>query len=149
LKAGVAQHYIGHNPAGGAMVIILLLFLTATTASGLKLYAIEENKGPFSLMKQQFNLLPSGVTTISMAKAQLVNNAPDDDDISNNNPLENNENDQNEEFWEDFHEICANFTLLLVLIHVGGVAISSWIDKENLVKAMITGKKEIDDDFCQ
>jgi len=33
-------------------------------------------------------------------------------------------------------------TLLLVLIHVGGVVISSFIEGENLARAMITGRKK-------
>jgi cytochrome b len=38
LIAPKPQHYIDHNPAGGAMVIALLLYLSITTQSGMKLY---------------------------------------------------------------------------------------------------------------
>lgn len=37
LIARKPQHYIGHNPAGGIMVIALLLSLTGTTLTDLKL----------------------------------------------------------------------------------------------------------------
>jgi cytochrome b len=45
------------------------------------------------------------------------------------------------DWMEDAHEFFANFTLLMVLIHVSGVAISSFLEGENLVKAMVTGRK--------
>lgn len=45
------------------------------------------------------------------------------------------------EWMEEVHEFFANFTMLLVLAHVSGVLISSLLEGENLVKAMITGNK--------
>ena len=49
------------------------------------------------------------------------------------------------EWMEEVHEFFANFTLLLVFAHVGGVIVSSLLEGENLVKAMITGRKKYRD----
>jgi len=48
----------------------------------------------------------------------------------------------NGDTMEEIHEFFANFTLLLVFLHVGGVVVSSLLEGENLVKAMITGRKK-------
>ncbi|MBK1717028.1 cytochrome b/b6 domain-containing protein [Thiocystis violacea] len=45
-----AQRYLGHNPAAGAMVVILLLAVTATGLSGLALYGAQESAGPWASM---------------------------------------------------------------------------------------------------
>ncbi|VAW53284.1 Cytochrome b [hydrothermal vent metagenome] len=117
-------HYTGHNPAGGWMVVALLISLFFTTISGLQLYAVEENAGPFSSINTEIQFISTAYADSDVHKSQ-------------------GENDD-EEFWEEIHEFFANFTLLLILIHIAGVFVSGKLHNENLVKAMIKGYKETD-----
>ena len=51
LKSILFQHpkrYLGHNPAGGAMVIALLASLLLTTVSGIAIYGAGESAGPLA-----------------------------------------------------------------------------------------------------
>jgi len=101
---GQAERHIGHNPAGGAMIIALLLCLLITTGSGMALYGAEQWQGPLAgLMRHT-----------SEAWIEVI---------------------------EETHEWFANFTLVLVIIHVLGVLWESWLHKENLVGAMFSGRK--------
>ena len=45
------------------------------------------------------------------------------------------------EVWEELHEGFGALSLLLLLGHVGGVLVSSALHQENLVGAMLTGRK--------
>ncbi len=122
--AGTPKHYLGHNPLGGLMVVALLLMLTITTFSGMKLYAVEEGKGPFAASTQ-----------LNLNMINTANAAEDDDE----NPEENDNGD--EELWEEIHELSVNVMLLLIMVHIVGVAVTSKLHHEGLVKAMITGYK--------
>lgn len=90
ILTGREPRYIGHNPAGGAMVVALIVTMTATGLSGW-------------------------MTTLDA-------------------------------FWglkwvEEMHEILANFMIFLVSLHVAGVLLASLRHRENLVRAMFTGRK--------
>lgn len=120
-----AKRYIGHNPAGGAMVVALLISLSLATLSGMKLLAVEENEGPFAAIQIE-NISPVAVAM-----------ADEDED-------EEHDGGKEESVWEEVHEFFVNFTLLLVLLHLAGVAVSSFAHGENLPRAMVTGKKRQD-----
>ena len=42
---------------------------------------------------------------------------------------------------EELHEVASNGMMAVVVIHIAGVIVSSWLHRENLVRAMITGWK--------
>lgn len=46
LCKGNAKRYIGHNPAGALMIVIMLLFLLLTTVSGFAVYGADQQAGP-------------------------------------------------------------------------------------------------------
>ncbi|MBK1717252.1 cytochrome b/b6 domain-containing protein [Thiocystis violacea] len=48
MLTGHAPRYLGHNPAGGIMVVVVLLAVTTTGVSGLMLYGAQEFAGPLA-----------------------------------------------------------------------------------------------------
>lgn len=85
-----AKRYLGHNPAGGAMVIALIITLSIVSATGY-----------MATMDAFWGL----------------------------------------DWVEELHEATANLSLLLIGLHIAGVLYSSFEHGENLIKAMITGRK--------
>jgi len=96
-----AKRYLGHNPAGAAMIVLLLISLLLTTVSGFAVYGADQSAGPLAFI------------------------GPD-----------------NEKLWEEVHELFANLSLFLVIVHILGVAVESFIHKENLARAMVHGNKK-------
>lgn len=130
LAAGNAPRFIGHNPAGGAMAIALLVALAVTAGSGMMVYAIEENAGPLAGFAA-IDDTPAGPALVPQARAH-----DKDDDHHSEGPSE-----AQEEFWEELHELSANTTLTLIVLHVLGVFASSLVHRENLPRSMVTGMK--------
>ncbi|MGB5261538.1 MAG: cytochrome b/b6 domain-containing protein [Gammaproteobacteria bacterium] len=121
------EHYTGHNPAGGWMIVLLLASLLVTGYTGIEVYGAEGH-GPLAANGP-------GVEWVSVAYA-------DDEDNDDDHHGEGEANEA-EEFWEELHEFFAYFTLLLIFIHVAGVFVASRLHGENLVKAMISGNKQV------
>jgi cytochrome b len=90
ILTGTENRFLGHNPAGGAMILALLAGLSATAFTGWLM------------------------TTDAYFGDDLV---------------------------QGLHSLAADAVLLLVLLHVAGVLLASFRHRENLVKAMITGRK--------
>jgi cytochrome b len=89
-----APRYLGHNPAGGAMILILLAALAGTSATGYMM-----------------------TTKAWWGSKEL----------------------------EEVHEAFANGMLALIGLHILGVIFASIEHGENLVRAMIDGKKRTED----
>lgn len=51
-------------------------------------------------------------------------------------------NDLGGEWLEELHEVLGNGMLLLVGVHIAGVVVSSRLHRDNLVRAMLTGRKQ-------
>jgi cytochrome b len=47
------------------------------------------------------------------------------------------------EALEELHEVVANVMLAIVGVHVAGVLIGSWLHRDNLIGAMLTGRKPV------
>lgn len=120
LLYGRACRYVGHSPAGGAMVIALLVCLAATVVTGLMAYG-EQGKGPLA--------------------AVLVADANVNGNEAGHRALAETRGEQTESAIREVHGLIANITLALVVAHIFGVAVASFVHRENLVLAMITGRK--------
>lgn len=107
-----SRRYLGHSPAGGAMIVALLLMIAVTTGTGMAELAAERGQGPLAGL----------ITKVERAPRVPGQRRP---------PL----------LIKEVHEMLANITLVLVLLHVLGVAVASIAHRENLVWAMISGRK--------
>jgi len=136
LLIGRPKHYMGHNPAGGFMIVILLLSLLSLTLTGLKAYGV---KGHGPLAQHEISFM-SKVFADSDEKEEPDNHKRRSRADKDFKRTGKNEKD---EFWKEVHETIAYFTLFLVSIHIMGVLVSSLVHRENLIKAMITGRKRL------
>jgi len=87
LIGGHSQEFKGHHPAGGWMVIALIISPFITTLSGLKLYAVEEGLGPFA----------GNHTEIQLTSCAYA----DDDDTKHKHSRNESGDDSGNEFGEE------------------------------------------------
>jgi cytochrome b len=90
LVRGHEPRHTGHNPAGGAMIVVMLVLLAALCITGVVLDT------------PQFR---------------------DDRD------------------FKAVHDLLTDATVVCIVLHLAGVAHASWRHRENLVAAMISGRK--------
>ena len=138
-----ARRYLGHSPAGGAMSVVLLVVLALTVVSGIALYGADDKAGPLAP-------LFAGVSGIEAADARLLVGAVDrDDHDDDDHDHEDGEREGGEspfaEALEEAHEVLSDLTLALIVAHVIGVLLASFVHRENLLRSMITGDKRRDD----
>lgn len=119
MTRGRERRYLGHNPAGAAMVVALLITLSGTAFTG---WLMED--------EARLAMLPSMPAIVAPAWAD------DDGDAR-----EYEERGEVEGTLKEVHETLANLMLLLAAMHVGGVVLASFRHHENLARAMVTGDK--------
>jgi len=132
-----APRHIGHSPAGGAMTIALLASLLLTTLAGMALLAEEEGEGPLAPLFASQRSSGAEASGMAMAAAAAVTGHEEEAEDDG----EEDGGKEGEEILEEIHEILANITLFLVILHIAGVILASFAHRENLARAMVTGRK--------
>jgi len=122
LVTGRAERHVGHSPAGGAMTVALLFALALTALSGMATLAVEEGRGPLA-----------GVIDAQSLPAWTLE--------EEHHHRGGHDEDESGEVVAAIHEAAANATLILILLHLAGVAWASRAHGDNLVRAMIDGRK--------
>lgn len=117
MARGKERRYLGHNPAGAAMTVALLLTLSGVAISGWMMAEPGRVAMP-----------PEWPQAVSSAFADEAAAYKDHDE-------------GRAEALEEVHEVLANLMLFLIAAHVAGVMLTSFRHHENLARAMITGDK--------
>ncbi|MBF0213070.1 MAG: cytochrome b/b6 domain-containing protein [Magnetococcales bacterium] len=103
VASGHPRWHAGHNPAGGWMIVALLITLTLILITGLIALAGEEKQGILA-------------GWISYGVGHLC---------------------------KEIHEGLVTLLFVLIPTHIAGVILESLLERENLIRSMITGKKRL------
>lgn len=135
LATGKPAHYTGHNPAAAWMIILFLISSIIICLSGYAVCVTKVNNHSIRFEN----------------KFSFAENAYADDEKNERHEGKRQgrarhnygakEDTESDSVWSDIHEMSAQFMLILICLHIIGVAFSSKMHNENLVKSMITGKK--------
>ena len=144
LLRGQPRHHAGHNPLGGLAVVAFLLLGLATPLLGHLLILDEA---------PSLALAGSGAHAAPLPGGDWQQ--PDEDDEESDEEGEGAHaggfafgregagrgEGGDDSPWEDAHEAAANAMLLLIALHLLGVALESVLQGQNLPRAMVTGRK--------
>jgi cytochrome b len=108
------------------MIIALLVSLAATVATGVIAYG-ELGKGPLAV---------NGAGIVKQAVAE------EDEDVR---AVPKAGAKGEEGMMGELHDSLANITLALIILHVLSVGLASFVHRENLLAAMITGRKRAEE----
>jgi cytochrome b len=67
-----ARRYLGHNPAGGAMILIMLISLLLVSVTGFAVYGIEKGAGPLAMLAGSGEFLEDALEEVHEFFANLM-----------------------------------------------------------------------------
>ena len=129
-----AARHIGHSPAGGAMIAALLLSLSLTVATGLVAYGAGRNAGPLAGWFAASTEASQGLPAVAASgETDEAAEAGEEEGAGSTSGIGRAAG--------ELHELFANLTLMLVILHVVAVIFASVVFRENLARTMVTGFK--------
>lgn len=137
LFSGTPNYHIGHNPAAAWMIVSLLVCSIMVCLSGYGANGTVDQKVS---MKHGANFSIVKVAYADDERKEKHTDQPERKGRHNDYKMEE---DGDDGLWSEIHEISAQFMIILICFHILGVALSSKVHNENLIKAMITGTKTV------
>lgn len=124
MARGRERRYLGHNPAGAAMVVAILLTLSGTAFTGWLM-----------------TTAPRPAAVAAVTAPAIITPAYADDDEGEGYEYGEEDGERGGGALKEVHETLANLMLFLVALHLAGVVLASIRHRENLARSMVTGDK--------
>lgn len=121
LVRGQPRTHASHNPAGALMVYALWTCLSIVTLTGL---VMTDAQSPVAIAEDK-SAVAAGDWSV------LVERGESDDD------------DGLKDIAEEVHEVAANLVFVLAFLHLGGVALESYLLRRNVVTPMLAGRGKV------